>query len=197
MRATKNLLRAATIVVLASILTIMVLALLQQTLSSPPSLFAYVRVPKDVAESSRPTMGLLISNAGPATVLFRIRSPADDSPFRIPQWDKVVKGEVIEIDNVDFEFGSARIAVEGRRRCTDVERLLHHCLRATKALIGTHNLHFAKHIYKSDATRYEFGDVYELVGAAPEWVNRSDSTKVILVKLVNTGALRESRFVGY
>jgi hypothetical protein len=192
MSTKKRLLRASAILVLALILTLIVMAFLKQTFSGPPSLFAYLRVLEHDAESPPPRTGLLISNAGPVTVLFRIRLPMGFSPSqkgahrRLP-WVRAVNGEIVETDDIYFGLWTDGIIVDARRRNTDLQRLLHGGLRAAKALIATHSLRLAKKIYKSDAASYEFSHVYELVGTAPEWVNRSDSTKAISVKLTNTG----------
>jgi hypothetical protein len=183
MRATKRVLRATTILVLASILAILVLVLTKQTLSGPPNLFAYVRVGKRDAESPPPATDLLISNAGPVTVFFRIRSPAIVSSHRRPPWVRVVKGEIVEADDVSFGLGPEGIVVEARRRNTNLQQFLQGGLRAVKALIATHSLHLAKRTYKSAAAIYEFGEVYGLIGTSSEFLDRSASPKVIPVKL--------------
>ena len=195
MSTTKKLLRASAIFAVASILTIIVWTLIQQMLSGPPSLFAYVRVPEYDDESLPPTMGLSISNAGPGAVLFRIRSPSPSisqknnyMSHRRHPWVRAVKGEVVEADDVYFGLGPGRIVIEARRRNTELQRVLHACLRSAKAIIATHSLHLAKKIYKSDAASYEFSEGYELAGASPELVNRSGTPKVISLKLANTGS---------
>ena len=196
MSTTKRLLRASAILVLASIVALIVWALIQQMLSGPPGLFAYVRVPEYNDASLPPTMGLSISNAGPVAVLFRIRSPKSyprsemgvyRSHWRAP-WVRAAKGEMVEVDDLYFGLGPGRIVVEARRRNTNLQRLLHACLRSAKAIIATHSLHLAKKIYKSDPASYEFSEGYELVGASPELVNPSGSPKVILLKLAYTGS---------
>ena len=191
----KKLLRASAIFVLVSIVALIVWALIQQMLSGPPSLFAYVRVPEYDDASLPPTMGLSISNAGPLAVLFRIRSPSPSvsqrgtfMSHRRHPWVRAVKGEVVEADDVYFGLGPGEIVIEARRRNTELQRLLHACWRSAKAIIATHSLHLAKKIYKSDAATYEFSEGYRLAGASPELVHRSDTPKVILLKLANTGS---------
>jgi hypothetical protein len=196
MSTTKKLLRASAIFVLASIVALIVWVLIQQTVSGPPSLFAYVRVPEYDDASLSPTMGLSISNAGPVAVLFRIRSPSPSvfqrgtimSAHRRHPWVRAVKGEVVQADDVYFDLVQGRIVIEARRRNTEIQRVLHACLRSAKAIIATHSLHLAKKIYKSDPASYEFSEGYELGGASSELVNPSGSPKVILLKLAYTGS---------